>query len=109
MFTSQPINTDPFPYRNKFDHSRWRDPGVDTQGNTVVYDPRFKYNDYTNTNPILLDFREMSGVAELWLEAIEGHGGDAFLAGTPKEFGPVTADHITHVRRVLTRLAALGG
>lgn len=107
IFASRAINTDPFPYRNKFDNSRWRDSGVDTQGSTVVYDPRFKYSDYTNANPILVDFREMSGIADLWLDVIEGHGGDAFLADTPKEFGPITADHITHARKVLSRLAAL--
>lgn len=111
--------SDPFPYRNKFDGSRWKDPGVDTTGNTVVFDPRpwFDHVQHNPTNPILtalrrrfpsqqnsawaiyqdtLDALKMYGVAEMQ-RIIDRDGIDAV----------VTDDHVEHAIRVLTWLVSI--
>lgn len=35
---------DPTPYQNRYDHSRWPDPGVDYKENTVQFLPRAGYS-----------------------------------------------------------------
>lgn len=106
--TPRDLNYDPQPFRDERGN-RWILP-VTFQPRTFTHDPRpeFDHAQHNEPNPIILDFRDMVGIAQLWLEAIEGPEGDAFLAGTPKEFGRIDADHITHARKVLTRLANLG-
>lgn len=114
--TPRDLNSDPFPYRNRFDGSRWRDPGVDTTGNTVVFDPRpeFDHVQHNPTNPILIALRRrfpnpqnsawsiyqdtldaltLYGVAEMQ-RIIDRDGIEAV----------VTSAHVDHAVRVLTRL-----
>lgn len=106
QFSSRPpFNDDPLP---------WTDPRGENRhgpyaGWSSEYAPRpeFARPQHNPTNPILADFREMGGDAQMWLDVIQSDDGDAFLAETPKEFGRVTADGIGHAIRVLTRLANL--
>lgn len=39
-----PLTLDPYPYKNKYDGSRWIDSGVDRWGNTVEFKPRPEYS-----------------------------------------------------------------
>lgn len=105
--TPRDLNHDPEP---------WHDPRPGTSlfrgdgpWGHAFYDPRpeFDHVQHNKPNPILLDFRDMDGIAELWLETIDGPEGDSFLAETPKEFGRIDAAAIGHARRVLERLARL--
>lgn len=117
MFSSRPpFNDDPTPWairrwdanpRPRSDHPDFDAPEWFDRENSADYLPRpdFDRPQSNPVNPILADFRDMAGNARMWLDVIQSDDGDAFLAGTPKAFGRVTADHIVHVIRVLTRLA----
>lgn len=93
----EPFNDDPYPYPNKYDGSRWIDPGVDTKGYTVVFDPRPEYNRPQNnpTNRLLLAARRAKSAGYL-VDFCEG-----FLAERNTEHA-----EIDHAQRVLNRLAA---
>lgn len=103
--TPRDLNRDPEPWTDARGENRHGPIG----GWSSVWSPRpeFDHVQHNEPNPILLDFRDMHGDAQLWLETIEGPEGDAFLAETPKEFGYIDSDVIHHARRVLTRLARL--
>ncbi len=112
--TPRDLNRDPEPWvtkpqlRAEFGRPKHHAESIDCYA-YCVRDPRpeFDHVQHNHPNPILLDFRETNGIAELWLEAIEGKDGDVFLAGVPKAFGAIRAPHIDHARRVLGRLARL--
>lgn len=110
--TPRDLNRDPEPYVYAFGGERLsREDAYWNVGRVIGYEPRpeFDHPQHNEPNPILLDLRDTHGLPDLWLEAIEGRDGDVFLAGVPRAFGDVRADHINHARRVLRRLASFGG
>ena len=114
------ISHDRYPYRSRFDGTRWTDPGVDEHGLTVLYDPRpeFDHKPSNPENPILAAFREYMGdddwsdlslCAGIWRNAIDNAldpSWGAYHALRDVE-GNATGEHSNHARRVLSRLAAL--
>lgn len=108
QFSSRPpISRDRYPYRNKYDGSRWTDPGVDTRGNTVVYDPRPErgvHPQHNPTNPILAQWRRE--LTYNWLTLHES----ALEALDVDDWGGYStvddAEIIEHARKVTQRVAA---
>lgn len=109
--TPRDLNHDPRPYRNKYDNSRWSDPGVDLTGTTVVHDPRpeFDHVQKNESNPILVGARHPSEDWQEWLFALNDprevftYDADYYGEGDIRECTP---EMIDHARRVLSRLEA---
>lgn len=109
--TPRDMNHDPRPFRNKYDGSRWADPGVDIDGLTVVHDPspEFDHVQHNEPNPILVKFRRHVAWQWAYLPEISTYAEDieTFDGLRPDSFVGVTPAQINHARKVLTRLANL--
>ena len=109
IFNSKALINDPRPWRNRYDGSRWANPGIDAGQHTPgagVLDrlPRTEFAN--NPNPILESFRDDWGNRNLipsffdgWLMPWAGVNEPGCLAG----------DHQEHAHRVITKLAAFVG
>lgn len=105
MFASRQVNTDPMPWIDAFGHGRFAHQRYERDEHL----PRPEFNN--TPNPVLLDFRANRGATGPWLNEITpGQHHTEFLREVGKAWDvPVTAEHIVHARKVLTRLAAFRG
>lgn len=123
MYASQRVNTDPKPYYVTELEGDGHDGRVTEErvaasaresswlGGGIIHSlaklkPRPEFD--SNPNPILLDYRMSDGNIDGWLSMLEMPGLLDFLAEAGGEHGTaVTEKHVSHAKKVLTRLANL--
>jgi hypothetical protein len=104
---------DPYPWRNRYDGSRWADPGIDLGAvmpgaGVLDWAPRRDQFD-TPVNPVLAEFRKLwAGQVDMFDQAAElaDNLGDVDYLWELQRDTDYTPNEVTHARKVLERLAA---
>jgi hypothetical protein len=108
LYSSRVPNTDPMPWTD-FYGTRYAYPFSSRPIVDLARDERPEFDHVPvateGANPLILEFREFSGIAEMWVKALDD---ESFIAETGYAYQTQIDDsQVDHARRVLTRLAAL--